>query len=98
MEKVDLKNLSLSELNEFLKSFGKERYRSIQILRWLYQKGVQSFDEMTNLSKRFRQELSQASFISTLMPAARRTGQRWNKKILISTRRRKSNRKRSDSR
>jgi 23S rRNA (adenine2503-C2)-methyltransferase len=68
MEKVDLKNLSPSELNEFLRSFGKERYRSIQILRWLYQKGVQSFDEMTNLSKRFRQELNQASFISTLHP------------------------------
>jgi 23S rRNA (adenine2503-C2)-methyltransferase len=68
MEKVDLKNLSPSELNEFLRSFGKERYRSIQILRWLYQKGVPSLDKMTNLSKRFRQELSQASFISTLHP------------------------------
>ena len=65
-EKVDIKNLSPAELTEFLKSFGKERYRSIQILRWLYQKGVQSFDEMTNLSKRFRQELSQVSSISTL--------------------------------
>ena len=68
MEKVDLKNLGFSELNEFLKSFGKERYRSIQILRWLYQKGIQSFDEMTNLSKKFRRELSQATFISTLCP------------------------------
>jgi len=68
MERVDLKNLSPSELGEFLKSFGKERYRSIQILRWLYQKGARSFDEMTNLSKRFRQELSQTSFISTLDP------------------------------
>ena len=68
LEKVDLKNLSPSELNEFLGSFGKERYRSIQILRWLYQKGAQSFEEMTNLSKRFRQELSQVSFISNLHP------------------------------
>jgi 23S rRNA (adenine2503-C2)-methyltransferase len=67
-QKVDLKNLSPSELLEFLGAFGKERYRSIQILRWLYQKGVQSFDEMTNLSKRFRQELSQVSFISVLRP------------------------------
>ena len=67
-EKIDLKNLSPSDLNEFLRSFGKERYRSIQILRWLYQKGVPSFDEMTNLSKRFRQELSQVSFFSTLHP------------------------------
>jgi 23S rRNA (adenine2503-C2)-methyltransferase len=68
MEKVDLKNLSPSELNEFLRSYGKERYRSIQILGWLYQRGVSSFDEMTNLSKKFRQELSQASVISTLLP------------------------------
>jgi 23S rRNA (adenine2503-C2)-methyltransferase len=68
MEKIDLKSLSLLELNEFLKSFGKERYRSVQILGWLYQKGVQSFDEMTNLSKRFRKELSQVSSISALTP------------------------------
>jgi 23S rRNA (adenine2503-C2)-methyltransferase len=65
-EKIDLKNLSPIELNDFLTTFGKERYRSIQILRWLYQKGVHSFDEMTNLSKRFRRELAQVSFISTL--------------------------------
>jgi len=67
-EKIDLKNLSPSELIEFLGSFGKERYRSVQILRWLYQKGAQSFDEMTNLSKKFREELNQVSRISTLHP------------------------------
>ena len=66
--KIDLKNLSPPELIEFLASFGKERYRSIQMLRWLYQQGVESFDAMTNLSKRFRQELSQISFISVLRP------------------------------
>lgn len=66
LEKVDLKNLSLLELEEFIASFGKERYRSIQILRWLYQKGMHSIDEMTNLSKRFREELSQISSISAL--------------------------------
>jgi 23S rRNA (adenine2503-C2)-methyltransferase len=67
-EKIDLKDLSPSELIEFLASSGKERYRSTQMLRWLYQQGVQSFEEMTNLSKRFRQELSQISFISLLRP------------------------------
>ena len=67
-QKVDLKNLSPSELEDFISSFGKERYRSIQILRWLYQKGVHSIDEMTNLSKKFRQDLNKISFISTLHP------------------------------
>ena len=67
-EKTDLKNLSPSELEDFIASFGKERYRSIQILRWLYQRGVHSFDEMTNLSKKFCQALEQVSFISILLP------------------------------
>ncbi len=67
-EKTDLKNLSPSELEVFIASFGKERYRSVQILRWLYLKGVHSFDEMTNLSKTFRKEMEQVSFISTLLP------------------------------
>ena len=67
-EKVDLKNLSPSELEDFIASFGKERYRSIQILRWLYQRSVHSLDEMTNLSKKFRQAMEQVSFISILLP------------------------------
>jgi 23S rRNA (adenine2503-C2)-methyltransferase len=82
-EKIDLKNLSPSELTEFLRAFGKERYRSIQILRWLYQKGVQSFDEMTNLSKRFRQELSQISLISTLRPLRMEQATDGTKKFLF---------------
>lgn len=68
IKKTDLKNLSPLELEHFVSSFGKERYRSIQILRWLYLKGAQTLEEMTNLSKSFRQDLAQVSFISTLHP------------------------------
>jgi len=67
-EKTDLRNLSPQELKDFITSFGKERYRSVQILRWLYQRGVHSIDEMTNLSKTFRQKLNEVGFISTLDP------------------------------
>ena len=75
--------MSSSELTEFLGSFGKERYRSVQILRWLYQKGAQSFDEMTNLSKRFRQELGQVSFISSLHPVRVEQARDGTKKFLF---------------
>lgn len=67
-EKIDLKNLNPKELEAFIASFGKERYRTIQVLKWLYKKGVHSIDEMTDLSKRFRQKLSQVSTLSTLTP------------------------------
>ena len=82
-EKIDLKNLSPSELTEFVGSFGKERYRSVQILRWLYQRGAQSFDEMTNLSKRFRQELNRVSFISSLNPVHVEQAKDGTKKFLF---------------
>ncbi len=65
-EKIDLKNLSIKELNSLIISFGKERYRTAQILRWLYKKGVRFIDEMTNLSKDFRHDLNEIAFISRL--------------------------------
>ncbi len=65
-EKIDLKNLSTKELNSLIISFGKERYRTAQILRWLYKKGVRFIDEMTNLSKDFRHDLNEIAFISRL--------------------------------
>lgn len=82
-KKTDLKDLSPRELNDFLGSFGKERYRSTQILRWVYQKGVQSFEEMTNLSKRFRQDLSQISFISSFPILHSEVAQDRTKKFLF---------------
>jgi 23S rRNA (adenine2503-C2)-methyltransferase len=82
-KKIDLKNLTPSELEDFIGPFGKERYRSVQILRWLYQKNVHSIDEMTNLSKTFRQELSEISFISTLRPLQVEEAKDGTKKFLF---------------
>jgi 23S rRNA (adenine2503-C2)-methyltransferase len=82
-ENTDLRNLNSSELEAFIASFGKERYRTTQILRWLYQKGVHSFDEMTNLSKKFRRELTKVSFISNLRPSRTEETRDGTKKFLF---------------
>jgi len=66
--KIDLKNLSPSELREFVASYGKEKYRTLQLLKWLYQRGISSFDEMTNLPKKLREEWKQFCSLSTLTP------------------------------
>jgi 23S rRNA (adenine2503-C2)-methyltransferase len=68
MAKADLKNLSLDELESFIAGCGKERYRARQIFKWLYQKNVTSFGEMTNLSKEFRGQLEESALISDLVP------------------------------
>jgi len=68
MEKVDIKNLPLHDLEAFISGQGKERYRAKQIFKWLYQKDAVSFAEMTNLSREFREELERTACISNLEP------------------------------
>ena len=38
------------------------------MMRWMYQRGVTDFAEMTDLAKSFRAELSQRAFVSTFKP------------------------------
>ncbi len=49
--KVDLKGLTREALQLFLADLGKEKYRTKQILNWIYQRGVTDFDQMTDLAK-----------------------------------------------
>jgi len=65
-EKSDLKNMTLEEIAAFISRQGKEKYRARQIIKWLYQHGATSFDEMTNISKQCRTELDETATISTL--------------------------------
>jgi 23S rRNA (adenine2503-C2)-methyltransferase len=62
---VDLKELSPEALVDFLTVMGKEKFRADQLLRWIYQRGVVDFAEMTDLAKAFREELSQCATISS---------------------------------
>lgn len=50
-------NLTLAELEAYLKGLGKESYRAKQLFKWVYQEHVHDFEQMTNLSKTFRAEL-----------------------------------------
>ncbi len=65
MDKVRLKDLTYDELNEYFLSIGLKKYRARQVYEWLY-KGVESFDEMTNLSKELREKLKELCHISVL--------------------------------
>ena len=56
---ADIKSLSLEELKEELKAQGLQAFRAGQIYQWMHQKLASSFEEMTNLSKDLRRELSE---------------------------------------
>lgn len=69
MTKVDLKALSFSELEAFVKSLGWPKYRAKQIAQWIYQKKAEDFSQMTNLSKADRDLLEEHAFIGQLKVA-----------------------------
>jgi 23S rRNA (adenine2503-C2)-methyltransferase len=62
--RVDLKGMTLPELEAFFAPWGKERYRARQLYRWVYRRFVSEFDGMTDLSKEFRRLLSSSCRIS----------------------------------
>ena len=59
----NLLDFTLEEMEEFISSLGKEKFRARQIMKWLHQKGAGSFDEMTTLSHDFRSKLATIALI-----------------------------------
>ncbi|MCV6621591.1 MAG: 23S rRNA (adenine(2503)-C(2))-methyltransferase RlmN [Cellvibrionaceae bacterium] len=58
VEKVNLLGLSQQKLEAFFEEMGEKRFRAAQVLKWIHQMGVDSFDEMTNISKALRSKLA----------------------------------------
>jgi len=61
-EKVNLKNLTLEELQQFMKDINEPPYRAKQIFRWIY-KGISKFDQMTDLPKSLIGKLNRIAYI-----------------------------------
>ena len=57
-----------AELKEVAKSLGMPNFTGGQISRWIYEKGVTSIDEMTNLSKANRERMAAAYCIGSMPP------------------------------
>lgn len=58
-EKIDIKSMNLNELKDFMVEIGEKPFRAKQIYEWLHVKQVESFDEMTNISKKMIESLKE---------------------------------------
>ena len=58
-ERINLKDLQLNEMEKLLQDLGEPKFRAKQIFAWLY-KGVDSFEEMTNVPASLKQKLAEA--------------------------------------
>ena len=64
--RIDIKSLTLAELQAEMADMEKAKYRALQVYKWVWQRGVASFDEMTNISKASRAQLAERFFIPFL--------------------------------
>lgn len=58
MVKYDIKSMTKEELRELMSSLGEKPFRAKQIFRWLHERLVISYEEMTDLSKALREKLA----------------------------------------
>lgn len=64
MSLADLKSMTLAELKSLVNACGQPNFRALQMYRWLQQRGVSGFEEMTDLPKEFRNALAAGSYIA----------------------------------
>lgn len=65
--------MTLDDWIEWMDARGQSKFRAKQVVQWIFQKRVTSFDEMTNLSRDLRDELAR-EFTLGLLPTVRLTG------------------------
>jgi 23S rRNA (adenine2503-C2)-methyltransferase len=64
--KTDLRSLTFHELEAALENLGEEGFRAKQVFPWLHKTGVSSFDEMANVPKTLRENLSRNYELTSL--------------------------------
>ena len=78
-----LSGLSLKEITEITEELHASKFRAKQIHNWIYHKSVSSIDEMTDLSKSFREEFKQVAVVTNTKIKVKQTSSDGTLKYLI---------------
>ncbi|MEB7716180.1 dual-specificity RNA methyltransferase RlmN [Staphylococcus equorum] len=65
-EKQSIYSIRYDEMQDWLIQNGQQKFRAKQIFEWLYEKRVDSIDEMLNLSKELREVLKESFTMTTM--------------------------------
>ena len=68
IQKTDVKSRTMSELKTELENRGEKAFRAKQMYEWMHVKLARDFDEMTNLSKDFREKCKEWYSYTALTP------------------------------
>ncbi len=83
-QKTDIRDLSLKELADYFASISEKPFRAKQIFEWIYQKGVWSFEDMTNLPKDLQEKLKRDFHFAPLMVAEKQISKDGTTKFLFN--------------
>lgn len=59
--RINLLGLTRQDMEAFFAEMGEKAFRASQVMKWIYQFGVNDFDVMTNLSKSLRDRLKEVA-------------------------------------
>lgn len=79
----DIKTLDRAGLEDALRDLGEPAWRVSQLVRWLYQRGVASFDEMTDLPAAVRETLDACLSLSVPEIVERQVSSDGTRKYLL---------------
>ena len=68
VEKFDLKSADYDSLCAYMTQMGEKKFRATQLYEWMHVRHVTSIDEMTNLSKKLREQLKEQCTFTVLKP------------------------------
>ena len=65
-ERLDIRNAPLSAIEDLVVQLKAPKFHAKQIFRWLHQRGVRQFEEMTDLPKKLRESLGQYAVLHSM--------------------------------
>lgn len=69
-DKTDIRSIDLDGLKQVMVDMSEKPFRAEQIFKWLHEKKVDSFEDMTNISKQLIDKLKERYSIYTVKPIA----------------------------
>jgi len=66
IDKIDIKSMNLKELTMFLEEQGEKAFRAKQIYQWIHEKHIETFSEMSNISKALIAKLEEKAYLTCL--------------------------------
>ncbi|OUP10442.1 23S rRNA (adenine(2503)-C(2))-methyltransferase RlmN [Collinsella sp. An2] len=82
-KRPDIRSLTPDELGVLLRDLKQPAFRTKQVIEWVFDKNISSFDEMTNVPKSLREQLAQSFTFNLPEEVARQVSADGSRKYLL---------------